>query len=221
MAESEYPGPDLPPLPLPSVFTAVLEVALNRWLDAAPEAERGRLAGRAIAVEIRPPGLGLVFLGAADRLQVLGSLDDETPDVLLRGSPVSLAAALRGDRSGVEIEGDGAVLGDLQRALEAVSVDWAEWFESVAGAGTAGPLLAGLDALRDQFQRFTRRGFEDIGDYMQEEARFLPASGEFEAWTADIADLRDDVARLEARIQLLEADRGPDSGDPSGASDSG
>jgi ubiquinone biosynthesis accessory factor UbiJ len=113
------------------------------------------------------------------------------------------------------------VLGDLQRALEAVSIDWAEWFESVAGAGTAGPLLAGLDALRAQFQRFTRRGFEDVGDYVQEEARFLPASGEFEAWTADIAELRDDVARLEARIRLLEADRGPDSGSGSGTSGPG
>jgi ubiquinone biosynthesis protein UbiJ len=221
MTEPGHTHPDRPPLPLPSVFAAALEATLNRWLNAAPEADRGRLAGRAIAVEIRPPGLGLVFLGAADRLQVLGSLDDETPDVVLRGSPLSLAAALRGDRSGVEIEGDAAVLGDLQRALEAVSIDWAEWFESVAGAGTAGPLLAGLDALRGQFRRFTRRGFEDVGDYVQEEARFLPASGEFEAWSADIAELRDDVARLEARIRLLEADLRPDSGDGSGTSGPG
>jgi len=221
MAEPGHPPSDPSPVPLPSVFTAVLEASLNRWLEAAPEAERRRLAGRAIAIEIRPPGLGLVFLGAADRLQVLGSLEDETPDVVLRGSPLSLAAALRGDRSGVEIEGDAAVLGDLQRALDAVSIDWAEWLESVTGAGTAGPLLAGLDALRGQFERFTRRGFEDLGGYAQEEARFLPASGEFEAWAGDVAELRDDVARLEARIRLLEANRRPASGDPSGPSDPG
>ena len=199
-------GPEAPRIrPLPTALAAVLELALNQWLAASSESAVTRLAGRSIAVVVTPPGLGLVFLGAADRLQVLGSLEDEEPDVTVTGSPVGLAAALaREDRSGVTLQGDAAVLTDLQRALAGVSFDWAGWLESLAGAGTAGPLLRAGETLRAQVRRFVDRGVEDSKEYVQEEARWLPASGEFEALAADVADLRDDVARLEARVARLE-----------------
>ena len=202
--------------PLPTALAAVLEFALNRWLEASSEPAIARLAGRSIRVVVEPPGLGLVLLGAADRLQVLGSLDDQEPDVTVRGSPVGLAAALaREDRSSVRLQGDAAVLTDLQRALAGVSFDWAGWFESVAGAGTAGPLLQAGETLREQVRRFVDRGLQDSAEYVQEEARWLPASGEFEAFAADLAELRDDAARLEARVARLEAAGLPDS-PPSG-----
>jgi ubiquinone biosynthesis accessory factor UbiJ len=193
--------------PLPTALTAFLELAVNRWLDASEEPAVARLAGHSIAVEVRPPGLGLVFLGAADRLQVLGSLEGEEPDVTLSGSPVALAAALAGgDRSGVSVQGDGAVLTDLQRALAGVSFDWAGWLESLTGAGSAGPLLQAGEALRGHVRRFMRRGLEDTVEYAREEARWLPPSGEFEAWAEDLAELRDATARLEARIARLETE---------------
>lgn len=196
--------------PLPPLLAAVLELTLNGWLQASDEPAVGRLAGHSIALELDPPGLGLVLLGAADRLQVLGELEGETPDVLLRGSPVALAAALTGgDRSGVQVQGDAAVLTDLQRALGAVSFDWAQWLESVTGAGTAGPLLEADAALRGHLRRFLTRGLEDAVDYAQEEARWLPAAGEFEAWAEDLAALRDDLARLEARVQRIASGRRP------------
>lgn len=206
-------GPKAPRIrPLPTVLAAVLELAMNQWLAASPEPAVARLAGRSIGVVVDPPGLGLVLLGAADRLQVLGSLEDEEPDVTVSGTPVALAAALaREDRSGVTLRGDAALLTDLQRALAGVSFDWAGWLESVAGAGTAGPLLRAGEALRGQIRRFVDRGFEDSAEYLQEEARWLPAAGEFEALAVDIADLRDDVARLEARIARLEESGIPDS----------
>ncbi|MFO8005076.1 SCP2 domain-containing protein [Thioalkalivibrio sp.] len=192
--------------PLPTALTALLELAVNRWLEASEAPALARLAGHSIAVEVRPPGLGLVFLSAADRLQLLGNLEGEEPGVTLSGSPVALAAALSGgDRSGISVQGDGAVLTDLQRALAGVSFDWAGWLESLTGAGSAGPLLRGGEALRGHVRRFMRRGLEDTVDYAREEARWLPPSGEFEAWTEDLAELRDATARLEARIARLEA----------------
>ena len=193
--------------PLPTVVTAFLELAVNRWLNASEAPAVARLAGHSIALEVRPPGLGLVFLGAADRLQVLGSLEGEEPDVTLSGSPLGLAAALSGgDRSGISVRGDAAVLTDLQRALAGVSFDWAGWLESLTGAGTAGPLLQAGEALRSHVRRFVQRGLEDTVDYARDEARWLPPSGEFEAWAGDLAELRDATARLEARIARLEAE---------------
>ncbi|AGA31801.1 Sterol-binding domain protein [Thioalkalivibrio nitratireducens DSM 14787] len=193
---------------MPTALTALLEAALDRWLAAGPPSARLRLAGRSIAVTIEPPGLGLVFLGAADRIQVLGELEGEEPDCSVSGSPLALAAALsRGDRSGIVIRGDATVLGDLQRALAGVSFDWAGWFESLAGAGSAGPLLRAGETARARVERFFRRGEADLSGYLQEEIRWLPASGEFDAFSIDLADLRDDVARLEARLERLEDPR--------------
>ncbi|MBS0002815.1 MAG: SCP2 sterol-binding domain-containing protein [Thioalkalivibrio sp.] len=198
-------GPEIAAVrPLPTALAIPLEIALNRLLAAAPDSAVARLSGRSIAVAVQPPGLGLVLLGAADRLQVLGSLDDEDPDVTISGSPVGLAAAIaREDRSGITLQGDAVVLADLQRAFSGVSFDWAGWLESIAGAGAAGPVLRAGESLRDQLRRFMDRSLEDSSEYLQEEARWLPASGEFEALAADLADLRDDVARLEARIARL------------------
>jgi ubiquinone biosynthesis accessory factor UbiJ len=198
--------PDTPRIrPLPTALAALLELVLNQWLSASSQEAAERLSGRSIAVVVDPPGMGLVFLGAADRLQVLGTLEDEEPDVTVTGSPVGLAAAFaRGDRSSVELHGDAAVLTDLQRALAGVSLDWAGWFESIAGAGSAGPLLRAGETLRSQIRRFVDRGFQDSAEYVQQEARWLPAPGEFEALVADLADLRDDAARLEARVARLE-----------------
>lgn len=192
--------------PLPTVMAAFLEAILNRWLAASSEPAMARLGGRSIAVEIQPPGLGLVFLGAADRLQVLGTLDGEDADVTVVGSPLGLAAALSGDgRSMVHVHGDAAVLTDLQRALSGVSFDCGEWLEAVAGAGTAGPLLRAGETVRGHVRRFVERGLEDTADYVCEEARWLPPAGEFEALSEDLAAVRDDTARLEARIARLEA----------------
>lgn len=221
MSDSERP-PDADPgpesatvRPLPTALAIPLELALNRLLEASPESAVGRLSGRSIAVVLQPPGLGLVLLGAADRLQVLGSLEDEEPDVTISGSPVALAAAVaREDRSGIALRGDAAVLTDLQRAFSGVSFDWAAWFESIAGAGASGPVQRAGETLRDQLRRFLDRSLEDSSEYLQEEARWLPASSEFEAFEADLAELRDEVARLEARVERLGG--GDSAATPSG-----
>jgi ubiquinone biosynthesis accessory factor UbiJ len=191
--------------PLPTVLTAFLESALNGWLGASSEHPAiRRLAGHSIAVEVQPPGVGLVFLGAADRIQVLGALEGEVAEVTLCGSPVALAAAFgQGDRSGIRVQGDAGVLTDLQRALAEVSFDWLQWLEALTGAGTAGPLLQAGASLRTNLERLVARSLEDTVDYAQEEAGWLPPAGEFEAWSEDLATLRDDLARLEARVQRL------------------
>ena len=191
--------------PLPVFVTAPLEVLLNQWTAQAPAADLARLAGKAIAIQIRPPNLRLVLLGAADRLQVLGDWDEQEPvDVSLTGTPVGLAAALRGDRSQVMIAGDAALLGDWQHLLNASGIDWTAWLERLSGAGMTAPVQQAWTTLKDQGARLTQRNLEDLGDYLHYESDWLPARPEFAAWATDIAELRDAIARAEARVQRLE-----------------
>ncbi|WP_018948228.1 SCP2 domain-containing protein [Thioalkalivibrio sp. ALMg11] len=204
------------PFALPSPFTALIEATLNEHLASAPEKDRARLAGRAIAIVIEPPGLALSLIGAADRLQVVGGVE-EPVDVQLSGSPLSLAAAMvRDDRSGLTITGDATVLSDLQHALRDAGIDWEDLFERFAGAGAAGPLRHLLDQARDSLRHFGRRTTEDLADYARDEAEWLPAGGAFEAFAEDVADLRDGVARLDARLRQLEASQASNPDDRQG-----
>ncbi|WP_018145029.1 SCP2 domain-containing protein [Thioalkalivibrio sp. AKL6] len=193
------------PFALPSPFAALIEATLNEHLASAPEKDRARLAGRAIAIVIEPPGIALSLVGASDRLQVVGGIEDPA-DVQLSGSPLSLAAAMgRDDRSGLTITGDATVLSDLQHALRDAGIDWEDLFERFAGAGAAGPLRHLLDQARDSLRHLGRRSAEDTADYLRDELEWLPAGGAFEAFAEDVAKLRDDVARLDARLRRLEA----------------
>lgn len=192
------------PIALPSPLTALVEAPLNRHLATAPESARRRLAGRAIAICIEPPGIAFSLVGAADRLQVVGGIE-EPADVLLSGSPLSLAAALaRDDRSGLSIRGDASILSDLQHALADADLDWEGLFERFAGAGMAAPLRTLLDQARSGLRHAGSRSLEDAVDYVRDEAEWLPPGGAFEAFAADVADLRDATARLEARLQRLQ-----------------
>ncbi len=192
------------PLPLPSPLTAVAEHLLNERLRTAPPEARARLAGRAIAVRIDPPGIAFSLVGAADRLQVVGGLEDPA-DVLLSGSPLALAAALgRDDRSGLALDGDATALSDLRHALNAAEHDWEALFERIAGVGAAAPVRRLLEGTLTGLRHGARRSVEDVVDYARDEAEWLPPGGAFEAFAEDVADLRDDVARLEARLRQLE-----------------
>ncbi|WP_019625225.1 SCP2 domain-containing protein [Thioalkalivibrio sp. ALJT] len=201
------------PIALPSPFAALIEAVLNEHLASSPEQDRARLAGRAVAIVIEPPGLAFSLVGAADRLQVFGGVEDPA-DGTLAGSPLSLAAALgRDDRSGLTITGDATVLSDLQHALRDAGIDWEGLFERFAGAGAAGPLRHLLDQARDGLHHLGRRSAEDTADYLRDELEWLPAGGAFEAFAEDVAELRDGVARLDARLRQLETRSASDPDD--------
>ena len=44
---------------------------------------------------------------------------------------------------------------------------------------------------------------DDLGEYLTEERRLLPTRFEFDEWREQVETLRDDVERLEARINQL------------------
>jgi ubiquinone biosynthesis protein UbiJ len=193
--------------PLPTPLAAVLETWLARHREHFPPEIMNRLSGRTIALDVNPPGVRLVLLGANDRLQVVGE-SDERADVSVSGTPLALTLAFtRGDRSGLEITGDAVLLKDLQLLLKTQPFGFLEVFEAIAGAGTAGPIVALGERLRRDWDRLTQRNAADSVFFVQEELGWLPPSGEMEALCEDLADLRDDLARLEQRVQRLTARR--------------
>jgi ubiquinone biosynthesis protein UbiJ len=195
------------------VALAALEAAINAYLRLDPATVRrlAQLSGKVIAVELRGIGFTLFVLPGPERVQVLGRYEGE-PDACLRGTPLALARmGLAADASAPLFAGEVTISGDVElgqafkAALDAMEVDWEEHLSRIVGD----VLAHQLGNLARGFAAWVGRSGEllgsNLGEYLQEERRALPHPLELEGFLAEVDELRNDVERLEARVQRLLA----------------
>lgn len=191
-----------------------LEETLNLVLALDPHtAERlAAFHGKVVGFEIK--GLDQRFFlvpGARGHLQLFSHIEGE-PDCLTRGAPLDLMRAafvpnkkeeaLFGGR--VEILGDTNLAHRFSELLAGLDLDWEEALSRFVGDAIAHETGRTVDAAMRWSGRSLDIARQDLGEYLQEEARVLPTRFEVEEWQDDIDRLRDDVERLEARIARLE-----------------
>jgi len=209
--QSADPRDDAAGLAIPDPILAAVEGAVNRYLDLDPEGAQGfaPLYGRIIGIEVRGLGVRLTLVPGPDRIQVFGAYD-ATPDCLIRGAPLALLRMVTSEQKdteissgAVEIQGDSTLAHELAKAFAGLDVDWEEQLSRVVGDSIAHPVGEGLRRLG----RWGRRSAEtltlDLKEYLEEEARLLPTRYELADFLADVDTLRDDVERLQARIERL------------------
>jgi ubiquinone biosynthesis protein UbiJ len=188
---------------------------INRQIGASTPARElaNELDGRVFALRVRDTALA-IGLGVDDGAIRLKSIDDGEPDVAASGSLISLArlAGPAGEsllRDGtVEITGDPLIASHFRKLLRYGRPDFEEELSSVVGDAAAhgiGEFVRGIGRWgRDAGATMQ----QNLGEYLQEESRALPGRHEVEAFRQDVRTLRDDVARLEARLNHLERDTG-------------
>lgn len=198
---------------LPALLLAAVETAFNRYLALDPEnaAQMARLQGKVIVLELRGPGQRLYLLPQQDSVLVLGDYEGEV-DATISGSPVALMAMHHPDNrsrslfSGeVEIRGDVGIGQTLQRILDDMDIDWEEMLARYTGDVLAHQLGNLVRGAGDWLRRSSGVIEQDVGEYLQEEARSLPPRLEVRDFMDDIDVTRSDVDRLEARVKRLEA----------------
>jgi ubiquinone biosynthesis accessory factor UbiJ len=207
-----------------------LEAALNRALALDPETRDGlrALHGRSVVLSLDPPGgdgtpLALTLTVADERLNV-GPVqeDDASPDLAVHsslagalsfGMQTLLPRLLGRERESaddappvgrVRIEGDADLARRLQRLAERFDPDWrqpfAAVFGDVLGVQIANAAAAALKQARIGGQKLA----ETAAEYFTEESRDVVPRAELEAFYDDVDALRDDAARLAARIARLQ-----------------
>jgi ubiquinone biosynthesis protein UbiJ len=171
-----------------------------------------KLDDKIIAIRVRDTGLAMYFL-VNDEVLTLKSAIESEPDVVLTGSLLTLArmAGPAGEesdgtpiRSGsLDITGDAYTAQNFQQLLKYAKPDVEEELSQVVGdaaAHRAGQFARGFRAwvqgVRDTIH-------SDVREYLQEESRDVPSRYEVERFANQVDALRDDVARLEARINRL------------------
>ena len=184
---------------------------INRQIGASTPARElaDELDGRVFAVRVRDTGLA-IGLGVDDGAIRLTSVQDSEPDVAATGSLISLArlAGPAGEsllRDGtVEIVGDPLIASHFRKLLRSGRPDFEEELSSVVGDAAAhgvGEFMRGIGRWGREAGSTLQ---QNVGEYLQEESLAVPGRHEVEAFRQDVRTLRDDVARLEARLNQLE-----------------
>lgn len=195
-----------------AVLAGVLESALNTYLSQDEEV-RSRLremAGRVIAFDLVGLGVVLYVRPGAEGVLVSDRGEDE-PDVTLRGTPPAMAQLAIDSLGGARLEliGDVGLGQRFQQVLADVQPDWEEKLSALFGDVAAHELGKLFRAAR-AWGIETRRTWEaNLGEYLQEERRDVPASAEVAHFMSGVDELRSDLDRLAARVRRLESLAGP------------
>jgi ubiquinone biosynthesis protein UbiJ len=190
--------------------TAGLELAVNQWLALDPQA-LARFApcfGKVIAVELQGTGLTLYCLPAPTGMTLMTQYQGQA-DTTLSGRPFALFKLATGDSARVMLDGEVVIRGNVEigqafkRAMDRMDIDWEEHVSHITGdviAHKAGHLIREFG---QWWSNSSQRFASNLRDYVQDEMQMNPTPTEAERFYHDIETLRDDIARLSARIELV------------------
>lgn len=187
------------------------EQAINACLRSDPVslAALAQLHGKVIAVEIEGPAVRVYCLPGPEGINLLTHYTAEA-DTLLRGTPLALLQlALHTDSSAVLFKGAVTLQGDIELGqrfkaiLSHLQIDWEELLSRFSGDVVAHKFGFFMRECQDWWRHSRGRLQHNAVEYLQQELHSLPLRNQAEAFATAVETLRDDVARLSARIDHL------------------
>ncbi|MDZ7922683.1 MAG: SCP2 sterol-binding domain-containing protein [Marinagarivorans sp.] len=207
-----------------------LEKAIDYALqhDPASRQKLVALAGRCLSLELTEPRLAITLTftdGSHQPLLMASPFATPEADCALKGKSQGLIKLMNGPKhslagSDLRLSGHTGFLMELLDITQQLEIDWEAMIEQALGTipmpfaaaqnqqvfnQNASHLLAGL--IRNQAQhvkRLAERAPFFIGDFLTEEINAVPSKFEIDAFNSKVDDTQDDVARLEARLQLFQ-----------------
>jgi len=149
------------------------------------------LSGMVAAVRVSNTALAAYFIVDDEAIDV-ATTSSQDPDVIITGSLITLAS-LAGQSGTTAIRDGSLARPDIEEELSGIVGD--------AAAHRLGELARG-------FGRWGREARSTMGanirEYLQEESRDAPSRYEVEKFNTNVSKLRDDVDRIEARLNRLQ-----------------
>ena len=192
------------------LFITTLDKAINHALrlDSDTIARLATLEGKVIEINITDWSLTLFMLPYDYGVQILSS--HESPDAIIS---TTLAGLMRyasashkapSQDEGLQIKGDVRSAQTLHHILQKIDIDWEEHLSRWTGDSFAHSACQQLSRFKQAGSRIIRQLSEHTTEYLQVESDHLPTSKEVNHFTKEVNTLRDSVARLEAKINLIE-----------------
>lgn len=192
-----------------NIILSAQETVLNCYLNLDPESKEhlSRLSGKVIKIEWPP--LTCFWIFKSDSIGI--NKDYNGPvDLILRGSTFDFLrmAFNRKDKALTDISLQ--VLGDMEFAKQFrefflnLEIDYEEQLSKILGDTIAYPVVKLLRATRLWAKQSIENFSQNVSGYVKTEMNWLVPGEELQLFFSDVDDLRDDSARLEARVKMLE-----------------
>jgi len=196
----------------------VVEIGGNRLLDfdETTLASCRELQGRCIAIEITDIDTRIYCHPGSWGIRLAGSAPSREVDAVISGRLMALVAlASEQDKAAtsmqekVSFHGDVKLAQRLQRVLANIDIDWEEALARITGDVAAVQLHRGARVFTGWLKQSAESLLQTSSEYLREEARLSPTQVEFEAFRTRVNELRQDIARAEARLERILAGQRP------------
>ncbi|HTT01264.1 MAG TPA: hypothetical protein VMG11_04180 [Steroidobacteraceae bacterium] len=195
------------------MLTATLENILNRGLPRSPRARAlcSELAGEQLAVELR--GIG-EFAVESDGNALRITMGNTTgARARISGGPLGLlglaaAANASAERTDVQVSGDAELAAKFRELLRLLRPDLEEELALAIGDVPAHQLARFARASVGWLRHAGDTALRNVAEFLAHERGDLVSRAEGRQFLSGVDALRDDVDRLEARIELLAQRRG-------------
>lgn len=185
------------------------EAILNRYLNLDPESKQHlhQLSGKVVKMEWSP--LTYYWLFKSDSIYL--SKDYNGPaDLILRGSTFDFLRMVFTKKDTaltaipLQIFGDMEFGKQFKDFFSSLEIDYEDQLSKIVGDALAYPMTQVLKTIGLWARQSMGSLSQNLTDYVQREMNWLIPEEELQHFFSDVDELRDDCARLEARIKMLE-----------------
>ena len=181
-------------------------LALNHLLNAEAWARDKLKPHAGQCVEFRSPPLPALHLAILDTGLLGSAAEDAAPNLVVTIGPAALPAFLRGEDAllrEIGIEGNADLAGTVQYLFRHLRWDVAEDLSKVFGDALAERMVTEGKRFAAWNRETAEKLAQNFAEYWTEEQSLLARPAEVRQFLADADQLRDDLARLEKRIDML------------------
>ena len=180
--------------------------ALNHLLAAEAWARDKLKPYAGQCVEFRSPPLPALHLEILDTGLLRTAAADATPNLIVNIGAAALPAALRGEDAlmrEIGIEGNADLASTVQYLFRHLRWDIAEDLSKVFGDVIAQRMVSEGKRLAAWNREAAEKLAQNFAEYWVEEQPLLARPAEVRKFLSEVDQLRDDLARLEKRIEIL------------------
>ncbi len=199
----DFPAPLLLPVLLPA--EGLINAALS--VDDISRDRLGELNDKVIAIQETTLSISVAVAIVSNRVQLLNEFDGEA-DVTLRGDYSSLLGLVKSSDalygSKIRIEGELGVAETLRSIVGQLDVDFESLLSPAIGGSAAHVAGRFFDQSAQWFMRTVESTRLNTKEYLQEETNTLVQPSAVRDLKDGVADVKEAVDRVEARIRRLE-----------------
>lgn len=191
------------------LLTSALAEVVNKALQYDPGTQRAiaRLPTKTLGIISHSPALEIYIRARGN--QLVFTTEPATPtDVVLQGElrdilSLVFTASTSLANTGVTVKGQIGLLADYQRCFQRMEIDWQDALASVIGGIPAHILSSAGRYFADNWLPDRNRSADKAYEFLTEELRALPGNHEIQAFGHEVSLLRQNVDRLQLRLDRL------------------